>query len=48
MGHATVEMTMRYLPPDVKRDAVTALERRGPLTAHDLSDHAKCPDAQWK
>lgn len=37
MGHAAIEMTMRYahLSPDVRKDAVAALDRgRGPLTAH--------------
>ena len=38
MGHATIEMTMRYahLSPDVKKDAVRALDVRpnGTLTAH--------------
>lgn len=38
MGHATIEMTMRYahLSPDVKKDAVRALDvrRSGTLTAH--------------
>jgi integrase len=40
LGHATIEMTMRYahLSPDVKRDAVAALDRpHGPLTAHGPS-----------
>jgi len=39
LGHATIEMTMRYahLSPDVKKDAVRALEQRprGTLGAHD-------------
>ena len=38
LGHATIEMTMRYahLSPDVKKDAVRALEQRprGTLGAH--------------
>ena len=38
MGHATIDMTMRYahLSPDVKKDAVRALDARprGTLGAH--------------
>ena len=35
MGHATMEMTMRYshLSPDVRRDAVELLDRSGNLMA---------------
>jgi integrase len=39
MGHATIEMTMRYshLSPDVKRDAVLKLDRQGTDTAPKAS-----------
>ncbi len=37
LGHATIEMTMRYahLSPDARHAAARLLDRRGTLTAHD-------------
>ena len=44
LGHATIEMTMRYahLSPEVKVNAVKALDRpRGTLGAHDNAEEGK-------
>jgi integrase len=44
LGHATIEMTMRYahLSPEVKVNAVKALDRpRGTLGAHDIKEEGR-------
>ncbi len=44
LGHATIEMTMRYahLSPEVKVNAVLALDRpRATLGAHDRHEEGK-------
>ncbi len=45
LGHATIEMTMRYahLSPDVKRDAVKLLDEPGAPGGHQASGERKTP-----
>ena len=40
LGHASIEMTMRYahLSPDVRRDAVQVLDGNGTSTAHEAEE----------
>jgi site-specific recombinase XerD len=40
LGHASIEMTMRYahLSPDVRRDAVQVLDGYGTYTAHEAAE----------
>jgi integrase len=48
MGHATIEMTMRYshLSPDVPRSAVQMLDRHGNTMATQVVPEAKVPTLQ--